>query len=607
VKIVICTKQIPSIEDVRFNRETGTIVREGVPNEINPYDRRALGQAVELKRQLGAEVVAVTMGPPQAVEVLWECLAVGADRAVHINDRALAGSDTLATARVLAAFLTRERPDIVFCGKYSVDAETGQVGPEVAALMGIPQVTGATSFHLDGQTARVERETDEGIDTIEVELPVLLTAAERLIRPPRVDVAKMENAKSAQIEAVTGAGLGLAADATGFAGSPTWVAGIDEVKPARTPIVVRDDDAGRASERVIELLRERGLFDSIRRSQTLEPLPAASAAPAADKAIWVVPELIHGELAPVTLELLGGAAMLAREIGGAVCAVLIGHDVERLVPDLGRSGAEVVYLADDPRLSSYDCETFAWTLGEAIRAQRPWAVLVPATSQGRDYAPRVAAELQLGLTGDAIGLELDAEGRLCQLKPAFGGTIVATILSKTFPQMATVRAGMLKARQPRSGSQPAVVRLPLDDLPEPRARVVERDIPAGEDGVRLDEARIVVCAGAGLGGPENLTYVEELATALGAALGGTRRVVDAGWMPRQKQIGLTGTIIAPDLYVGVGVRGAFNHVIGIQCSGTVVAINNDPEAPMMQQSDIAVVGDYRDLAPALAKAFHGLD
>lgn len=603
MKIVVCTKQIPSVEDVRFNRETGTIVREGVPNEINPYDRRALGQAVELKKQLGAEVIAVTMGPPQAVEVLHECLAVGVDRAVHINDRALAGSDTLATARVLAAFLERERPDIVFCGKYSVDAETGQVGPEVAALLRIPQVTGATSLTIEGTTARVGRETDEGIDTVEVELPVMLTAAERLIRPPRVDAALLEAAKGATIEVLSGADLRLTHDAAGFAGSPTWVAGIDEVKPLRTPIVVEESDAVRASELVINLLRERGLFDEIRLAKVLDPLPPAPANPNPGKAIWVVPELVGDRIAPVTHELLGGSARLATATGGQVCAVLMGHDVQRLIPELCANGADVVYLADDERLASYDCETYAWVLSRAIQEQRPWAVLVPATSQGRDYAPRVAAEMGLGLTGDAIGLELDGEGRLCQLKPAFGGTIVATILSKTFPQMATVRAGMLKGCQPRSGAQPAIIAISLDGLPAPRVRLVSRDISEGEDGLRLDDATIVVCAGAGLGGPENLHYVEELASALGAAIGGTRRVVDAGWMPRQKQIGLTGVIIAPDLYIGLGVRGAFNHTIGMQRSGTVVTINVDPEAPMMEQADIAIVGDYREIAPALAKAF----
>jgi electron transfer flavoprotein alpha/beta subunit len=197
VKIILCTKQVPNVESVGFNEETRTIVREGVMNEINPYDRRALGMAAELKKQFGGEIVAVTMGPPQAIDVLHECMAVGADRGVHLCDPAFAGSDTLATARALAAFIKREQADLIFCGKYSVDAETGQVGPELAELLGIPQVTGATSLIFDdsGKVATVGRETDEGIETVEVKLPVLLTAAERLIRPPRVTPDDMDRVK----------------------------------------------------------------------------------------------------------------------------------------------------------------------------------------------------------------------------------------------------------------------------------------------------------------------------------------------------------------------------------------------------------------------------
>jgi len=599
VKIVVCTKQVPSVEEVRFDREKGTIVREGVPNEINPFDRRALGQAAELKKQFGGEFVAVTMGPPQANEVLWECLAVGADRAVHINDRALAS--------VLAAFLAREKPDIVFCGKYSVDADTGQVGPEIAALLGMPQVAGASSLKIEGNLATVGRETDEGLDTLEVELPVLLTASERLIRPPRVDAAALETAKTAAIETLTAADLGLSADQVGFAGSPTWVAGIDEVAPERATIVVQEGDAKRASARVLELLEARGLFKNGRLSQQLEALPPPASDPRPEKAIWVVPELVSGKLTAAAGELLGAAARLGAQIGGQVCAVLIGHQVEALVPELAKAGADLVYLADDARLEGYDAETHTWVLKQAINNHKPWAVLVPATSQGRDYAPRVAAELGLGLTGDAIGLEIDAEGRLCQLKPAFGGTIVANILSKTMPQMATVRGGMLKAGRPRANAQARVERMPLDGLPAPRVRLLQRESQTSADVGRLDEAQIIVCAGAGLGGPENLSYVQELADALHGVVGGTRRVVDAGWLPRQKQIGLTGVILAPELYIGVGVRGAFNHTIGILRAGTIVAINNDPEALIMQHADVAVVGDYRELAPALSEAFRHLN
>lgn len=604
MKIVVCTKQVPSVEAVSFNPETKTIIREGVPNEINPFDRRAIGQAVELKRQFGGEVVAVTMGPPQAEEVLRECLAAGADRAIHLCDRGFAGSDTLATSRALAALLRREGFDLVLCGKYSVDAETGQVGPEVAELLGVPHVTGATSLQIDGDGRRavVGRETDEGIDALEVELPALLTAAERLIRPPRVTAEDLEAAKSKPIQVLTPGDLGLDVAEVGFKGSPTWVTDIYSVKPQRNTITIPAEDPERASAELVEHLLGRGLFGRWKDGPERMPLPKPVPHPSPQKAVWVVAELVDGRLRPVTLELLGEAAVLASQVGGQVCALLAGQRVEQYVPELAAHGAEVVYLADDPRLGEYSAEAYSHILAAAIQEYQPWAVLVPATSNGRDYAPRVAARLGLGLTGDAVGLEVDGEGRLRQLKPAFGGTIVAPILSSTLPQMATVRPGLLQARGPDPSRQARTVPLPLDGLPATRVRLVGREAQVGQAGVELEHARLVVGAGAGLGGPENLHYVYELAEVLDAAVGASRRVVDAGWLPRQQQIGLTGKAIAPRLYLAVAVRGAFNHLIGIQRAETVVAINNDPQAPIFEHADFAVVGDYRQVVPALVAA-----
>lgn len=601
MKIVLCTKQVPNVESVGFNEETKTIVREGVMNEINPFDRRALGMAAELKNKFGGEVIAVTMGPPQAEEVLRECLAVGADRAVHLCDRGFAGSDTLATARALAAFIKRERPDLIFCGKYSVDAETGQVGPELAELLDIPQVTGATSleFNESGTRATVGRETDAGLETIEVDLPVLLTAAERLIRPPRVSPDDIERVGDYPIELLTPTDLGLDASEVGFAGSPTWVADIFSVKPDRSVVRIDGENAERASHELVAHLLARGLYGKWEGASEREPLPPQSGAADSEPTIWVVAEIVNESVGPVTYELLGGAAGIAARIGGRVAAVLIGDGVSNVAADLARHGAETVFVADDARLAEYHAQTFAHVLSTAIQAHGPWAVLVPATSNGRDYVPRVAARLGLGLTGDAVGLDIDQEGRLLQLKPAFGGTIVAPIISNTLPQMATVRAGMLQSRLPDSSRQANVVTLSLEGLPEPATRIVGREIQAGAAGAALDSAEIVVCAGAGLGDPSNLHYVNELAEALGAAVGATRRVVDAGWLPRQQQVGLTGKILAPELYVAVAVRGVFNHTIGIQRARTVVAINTDPEAAIMEQADLAVIGDYQQIVPAL--------
>jgi electron transfer flavoprotein alpha subunit len=228
--------------------------------------------------------------------------------------------------------------------------------------------------------------------------------------------------------------------------------------------------------------------------------------------------------------------------------------------------------------------------------------LIPATVKGRDFAPRVAARLGLGLTGDAIGLEIDDQERLVQLKPAFGGNIVAPILSKTLPQMATVRPGMLAAMQPDWSRQPVLQRVALADVGPIRTQIVQATQEVDASALSLEDADIVVGVGTGLERRENLKLARELADVLGAAIGATRRVTDANWLPRQHQLGLTGKAVAPKLYIALGIRGVMNHTIGIQRAQTIVAVNKDPEAPIFQIADYGIVGDCLQVIPALTQA-----
>src|SRR6185369_1412568 len=225
MKIAVCIKQVPEVAEIRFDPETNTIVREGVPNVVNPFDRRALAEAIRLRDLDSGDVLVITMGPPQAREALIGCLAAGADRAIHLVDKAFAGSDTLATARALALALGREDCDLIFCGKYSVDAETGQVGPELAEMLDWPQVTGVTKLELsDNRKAlTAERETDDGFETIECGLPAVLTAAERLIRPIKVKEPQLDAGRKKPIQEISAVELSRDTSIFGFSGSPTWV------------------------------------------------------------------------------------------------------------------------------------------------------------------------------------------------------------------------------------------------------------------------------------------------------------------------------------------------------------------------------------------------
>ena len=604
MKIAVCIKQVPVISMLKFDNETRRVVREGVPNEVNPYDVLALSLAMRLRQEQGAEVVALTMGPPQASDALVQALAMGADRAVHLNDRAFAGSDTLATSRALALALEREQPDLVICGRNSTDAETGQVGPEIAEILGVPQITAVSKLDLDPEAGTISatRLTDEGYQELECSLPVLVTitdgAAEEIY--PRRE--QMQEAASRPVQQVTAADLTEDLSQFGLDGSPTWVDEIFSLESTRLGTVVRDLPPDKSVAQLMEFLEERGVFDGDASSQSGGAARGPRLERGAQGAIWVAAEIIGGEVRPVTLELLGRARELASQIGTSVEAVLIGDADDGRVRQLTAYGADTVHVTVGPGLAEYDTETHTAALTAAINAHSPYAVLVPSTANGRDLAARVAGRLHLGLTGDCVGLDIDDEGRLSQLKPAFGGSIVAPILSRTLPNMATVRPGILTACEPDDSIEPVVNRIEVGTVEASGVRVLRSVSDESAEGAELEHAARIVSVGKGIGGPENLGPIRELASAFGASIGTTRDVCDLGWLPRQYQIGLSGKAVAPELYVAVALRGPFNHTVGIQRSGTIVAINNSARSQIFRASDFGILGDWNEIVPELTSA-----
>jgi len=572
-----------------------------VANIVNPFDRRALAEAIRLRDLCGGEVVVLTMGPPQAREALVDCLGAGADRAIHLADPAFGGSDTLATARALALALRHEHYDIIFCGKYSVDAETGQVGPELAEMLDLPQVTGATRLELgeDRRMLTVDRETDDGFETIECELPVLLTAAERLIRPIKVKEPQLEAGRAKPILEVNAADLSTDTSIFGFSGSPTWVEEIRSLARTRQVEMIEGANADEKAARLIDRLESRGVLSAETKARDLETAPLTTGEAVGGREVWALAELMDGKLRRVSFELLGKGIELARKLNARLAAVVAGADASAHVKALAAHGADKVYVADDDRLARYTTAAYSSLLVDAIRTHSPIVVLVPSTSNGRDLAPRVAARLEVGLTADCIDLDVSEHGSLIQHKPAFGGNIVALIYSRMLPQIATVKPGMLRAFAPNESRTAEVIHIAVPGNQDQRARLIDVRQEVSLEVAELDEAERIVCVGTGIGGPENLAAIETLAKAMNAQIGATRRVVDQGWLPRHQQIGLTGKVVSPLLYIGVGVRGALNHTIGIQQADTIVAINIDPNAEIFHTADFGIVGDWAEMVRAL--------
>lgn len=583
---------------MKFDTESRTIVRDGVPTEVSAFDVRAMLRAVELKQQLGGEVVVVTMGPPQAVDALAECLALGGDRAIHLCDRAFAGSDTLATARALAAALRREAFDLILCGRNSVDAETGQVGPEIAELLDLPQATGARSLEIDAErrVAIVERETDAGIETLEAPLPAVVTAGEDLAPERFTTQAERDAAKQKPIVELSAADLSLDDSAVGAGGSPTWVLGLESAEDERAREVLPSEDLDAAVDAAVERLLAAGLFGEWKVELKAPAISSSGGGDArAGKSTLVVAESAGGAIRRVTFELIGKARQLADDHGGSVDVLLAGDAPASAIDALAQSGADRLLVCEHPGLPQ-STEPHAAILSAVIERESPSLVLLGATSFGRDVAPRVAGRLGLGLTGEAIDLTVDEEGRVLQHKPAFGGSVVALIASRTVPEMATVRPGMLSATS-ADAADAEVVRLDIP-VPEDRVRIFAQTTDAG--GVAdLEGAEVVVGFGKGIGDASQLPVVEELAELVGGVLCTTRDVTDEGWVAKQYQVGMTGRAIAPRIYIAIALRGAFEHMVGTRRSGLILGINRSPKSPLIKNCDVGIVGDWAVVVPKL--------
>ncbi len=318
--------------------------------------------------------------------------------------------------------------------------------------------------------------------------------------------------------------------------------------------------------------------------------------------IWVFAEQRGGVLHVVGLELLGKARELADAAKKSVAAVLLGDKLAGLADRLMAHGADVVLVAEDDLLEPYQLLPYTAVLARACREYEPDIFLFGATSLGMELAPRLAARLATGLAAHCIDLKFDAEGELLQMVPGWGGGVVAAVrCPKHRPQMATVMPGVLKKCEParRSGEVKRLTVVDRLDGSGPQVLEIYREALRERP---LAAAEVVVAGGWGVGGKEGWSLLEELARILGGAVGATRPAVDEGWAKEEQMIGQSGKTVRPRLYVGVGISGMPHHVVGMEDSAFVVAINQDPQAPIFEVADVVIVGDYREILPPLREA-----
>ena len=329
--------------------------------------------------------------------------------------------------------------------------------------------------------------------------------------------------------------------------------------------------------------------------------------------VWVFTEQEDGKLSDVGLELLSCAQDLAKELNAKVSALLLGYKVKDLAKELIAYGADRVYVADDIRLEVYNTIPYTKTIVALAREHKPAIGIFGATPIGRDLAPRVASTLMCGLTADCTSLKIgdftdpvskeEFEDLLYQIRPAFGGNIIATIVNTTrWPQLATVREGVMKMNAPDRLRKGEIVKVQVDlNREDMRTKVLERR--RTEKTVDLKGAGIIVAGGAGVDGKEGFKLIKELAEVLGGAVGASRAAVDAGYIDHDHQVGQTGTTVRPRLYIACGISGSVQHRAGMSESGKIIAINTDPDAPIFKVAHYGIVADLHEVVPKLIEAY----
>lgn len=323
------------------------------------------------------------------------------------------------------------------------------------------------------------------------------------------------------------------------------------------------------------------------------------------RGVWVFIEQNEGEIEGVSLELLGAGRKLADHLEVPLAGVLMGENVKPLSSKVIAFGADIVYVVDHPVLKHYRTESYMKGLIRLAQNYKPEIILYGATPNGKDLASAVATDLNTGLTADTTMLDVDVEKRLLEAsRPAFGGNIMATILCKKHrPQMATVRPKVMKAMEPDSNRQGKVIEETISLNEESMRTKVLEIVKDMKKSAKLADAHVIVCGGKGMGDLEGFQLIHELADTIGASVGGTRDVIEAGWLPHELQIGQTGETVTPKIYFAIGISGAIQHVVGMKNSELIIAINKDPKAPIFEVATYGIVGDAFEIVPRLIEQF----
>lgn len=626
--IISLMKQVPLPSEMRMG-DDGLMDRTKAKSIINIDCQFALEAGLQLKKTYpDAKMIVCSMGPASFGTSLRKAISMGFDEAYLLSDRKLGGSDTFATGLALSTLLKHlgytkdaKEPFIVLAGRQTSDGDTAHVPSQVAENLGIPQATFVERIRPDGHGNIIARRIIEGgYQELDLPMPCVISMTPTGIPPRKPTLYGAIKARNTAITTLGIDDIGLGTEKIGLSGSPTIVAAVTNIVSDRPPVMMAEGQ--NETEIVDDFIADFNKGGNTLRKEEKKEKEAGAPAdfPVRDmrngaRGILTWAEIVNGDIARPSLEILTPARHLANQLGGdtKIATVLIGKDVKPLADKLFEHGADEVILVEDNRLEEYMVLPFSDIIAQIIHARNPEITLFGATTAGRELAPRIAVKTGSGVTADCTGLEIGEYANrkekvtikpiLFSRRPTYGDSKLATILGFVCPQISTARAGTFEIPAPQPGRKGTLSTF-SPTLKEGDFAVKILKTVRGEGGLQsLFEADVIVAGGRG-STDDHLSMIRRLADALNAQgvkaeWACSRVVVDEGLSEYARQIGQTGKTVRPKVYVGIGVSGAIQHIAGIKESGKIVAIDHNPKASIFRHADFGIVGEYEDIVPEL--------
>lgn len=609
MNILVCVKQVPNTKHMTIDPETHRLVRHGITSILNPSDRYVLEKALRMRDLYGGTVTVISMGAPQAQEVLVSAWLVGADRCLLLTDPAFGGSDTFATASVLAAAVRYEQErtgvsfDVIFCGKSTIDGETGQVGPELAELLGIANFTNISQLNYNGSSFDVEYTVDDLKLSVSAELPVLVTYAisgDAFLRSSIHE--RLEKVEDVQIPRLTFKELSpwLNKDEIGLHGSATKVVRSFVPPTGRKGIRIDKGSPEEKAAKLVEYLKQDGLLG--KQTKTAASTQIRTQAEKGDGRICVfVEQTRKGSCKNISLELLTPAIEMGDTAALKVSAILVGVSNAKAIEELKQYPVDEILSCEDARFEDFQLHDYVEAVAAAVETYQPEGLLVGGTDMGKELASRIASRFHTGLTAECNGIRYDAERqRIVWSRPAYGGKLMADIICKDKnPQMGTVREGVFEKPAVCAGNPEIVSISPVEAPLAKKVTVIRKGIAPGFAPKGENEVSMIVGMGRGIRNMDGFDLCCDFADAVGADIAASRGATELRLISNQYLIGSNGKTVRPSIYFACGISGSLQHMTGVLDSGCIVAINRDPRAEIFQYADYCVVGDMFQIIPEL--------